>query len=156
MIAYHRRTAIAAPRTPAPTLATFLAPSLGLADVLADEDEAALADVGVDFEVADVPADEVTEAAVVVPVDSTVAAEEEAVEDAEEETAVEAQDTADGRPVTPEMAQNCWAKLVADCWSAASHFPARQHAISLRKDALEQMHLMSVPEQPPIFVPVVN
>lgn len=127
---------------------------MGVADALADEDEAA--DVGVELELADVPADDVTEVELVVLVESTVEAGVEAAEDAEEETAVEAQDTADGKPVTPEMAQNCWAKLVADCWSAASHCPARQHAMLLRKVELEQIHLMSVLEQPPIFVPVVN
>jgi hypothetical protein len=69
---------------------------------------------------------------------------------------VEVQLTAVGRPVTPEIPQNCCAKFVADCWSAASHFPARQHAMSLRKVPLEQMHLMSVDEQLPMLEPDVN
>jgi len=71
------------------------------------------------------------------------------------EDAVEVQLTAVGRLVTPEIPQNWMAKLVAAVWSAASHWPARQHAIPLKKPLLEQMHLMSDWEHPPIFAPDV-
>lgn len=82
--------------------------------------------------------------------------EEEEEEAGEEEEDVDEQATAVGRSVTPEMAQNCCAKLVAVFWSASSHVPARQHAMSLKKVSLEQIHLMSVDEHPPMFEPVVN
>jgi len=64
--------------------------------------------------------------------------------------------TLSGRFVTPDMEQKSCANFVADAWSAASHFPTRQHAMPLRKVELEQIHLMSEAEQPPIFEPVVN
>jgi hypothetical protein len=54
--------------------------------------------------------------------------------------AVEAQETAVGRFVTPETLQNCWANWVAFSWSATSQAPARQQAISLKKLGLEQIH----------------
>jgi hypothetical protein len=53
--------------------------------------------------------------------------------------AVEAQETADGRFVTPELLQRFCAYVVAASWSAASHTPTRQHAIELKKLAFEQM-----------------
>jgi hypothetical protein len=70
--------------------------------------------------------------------------------------AVEVQETALGRLVTPEILQKLCAKSVAFSWSEVSQSPARQHAMSLRKVGLEQMHLISRDGHPPILPPVVN
>lgn len=99
---------------------------------------------------------EVAEVAEVVDAAEAVDDAAESVDAADALLLVLEQTTLSGRSVTPEMAQKSCANLVAFAWSSALHFPARQHAVSLRKVELEQMHLMSVPEQPPILLPVVN
>jgi hypothetical protein len=69
---------------------------------------------------------------------------------------VEAQDTADGRLVTPFVLHKVWAYEVAACWSATLQAPARQHAIWPRKLWFEQMHAISGLLQPAICEPEVN
>lgn len=69
--------------------------------------------------------------------------------------APEAQETAVGRSVTPAILQKLRAKSVALVWSEASHLPARQHAMLLRKFLLLQIHAMSTELHPPILSPDV-
>lgn len=88
------------------------------------------------------------------PVDVPVVEEpvEEAVEDA-----VDAHSTLLGRSVTPLILQRFWANDTALSLSVWVHSPAsRQHAISLRKVLLAQMHLMLRPLHPAISLPLVN
>lgn len=47
---------------------------------------------------------------------------------------------------TPLALQICWAKVMADCWSASLQAPTRQQATFPRKSWFEQMHLGSVPQ----------
>lgn len=46
---------------------------------------------------------------------------------------------------TPFALQICWAKVMADCWSASLQAPTRQQATFPRKSWFAQMHLGSVP-----------
>jgi hypothetical protein len=80
---------------------------------------------------------------------------EEGTLDAVEE-AVEVQETAVGRSVTPEILQKPCAYVVAASWSASSQEEARQQAIPLKKPLLSQMHLASIPLHPPMLLPEVN
>lgn len=47
---------------------------------------------------------------------------------------------------TPLAEQICWAKVMADCWSASLHAPTRQQATFPMKSWFAQMHLGSVPQ----------
>lgn len=47
---------------------------------------------------------------------------------------------------TPFAEQICWAKVMADCWSASLQAPTRQQATLPRKSWFAQMHLGSVPQ----------
>lgn len=49
---------------------------------------------------------------------------------------------------TPFALQICWAKVMADCWSASLQAPTRQQATFPMKSWLAQMHLGSVPQPP--------
>jgi hypothetical protein len=61
----------------------------------------------------------------------------------EVELIVEAQDTAEGRFVTPFVLQRFCAYATAEAWSAASQAAARQQAIPLRKLEFEQIQATS-------------
>jgi len=69
--------------------------------------------------------------------------------------ALDAQATAEGRSVTAAMLQIFLAYETAEAWSAASHFPARQQAIELKKVGFLQIQAMSILEHPPICDPLV-
>jgi hypothetical protein len=56
--------------------------------------------------------------------------------------------------VTPWVPQKLTAKLMAVCWSAASHADARQHAMSLRNEDWEQIHFALICGHPPILDPI--
>lgn len=49
---------------------------------------------------------------------------------------------------TPFALQICWAKVMADCWSASLQASTRQQATFPMKSWFAQMHLGSVPHPP--------
>lgn len=96
---------------------------------------------------------------VVVPVGLLVMLFPVAVPDAVPAVAVSAaavEQTMELGTCTPCVLQKLTAKLMAVCWSAASHAEARQHAMPLRKVLCEQMHFASIWGQPPMLDPLVN
>jgi hypothetical protein len=170
----HNKATAAArpPSTPAPKPATFCGLAFFVADAAADDELetwletlAATEEAEEDFdETADetdedaLDAEEALDSAEDTLEVTDAATEEEVEEGAEEavEEAVEAQETAVGRSVTPEILQKFWAYEVAACWSAGEHFPARQHAIPLKKFLFSQIHAISMLLHPPIDDPLVN
>jgi hypothetical protein len=158
-------TAANPPNTPAPNPVSFWCPTFELGAAvaaLAFEDEVeepalvllvALPATAEDPEPPLAVGDDELPLAVVAPV---AAALEPEVEELEVAVALEAHVTAEGRSVTPDVLQRFCANCTAVAWSAALHWAARQHAMSLRNVELEQMHLMSRDLQPPMLLPLVN